>query len=157
KSLGNSVDLETIESFVERYGMDAWRYYIVTQGPLSATDSDFTAEKFHDIYNAHLVNTVGNSTSRVTAMMNKYFDGDVPSELDGNVRIETAGFDWPTKCSSAVGNWLEAMESFSLSTATEGAMGLIRDVDLFINETAPFKLAKDESKHCELQWSYFRQ
>jgi methionyl-tRNA synthetase len=42
------------------------------------------------------------------------------------------------------------MESFSLSTATEGAMGLIRDVDLFINETAPFKLAKDESKHKEL-------
>ncbi|HIN09153.1 MAG TPA: methionine--tRNA ligase, partial [Phycisphaerales bacterium] len=44
KSLGNFVDLETIESFVDRYSMDAWRYYLVTQGPLGATDTDFTAQ-----------------------------------------------------------------------------------------------------------------
>jgi methionine--tRNA ligase len=150
KSLGNFIDLEAIQSYVDEYGLDAWRYYLTTQGPLGATDADFASEKFKEVYNAHLVNTVGNSTSRVTAMINKYYDGVVPSELDGDSRIEVEGFDWPSKCKEAVTQWTDAMESFSLAKAIESAMVLIRDVDLFINETAPFKLAKDESKQKEL-------
>ncbi len=150
KSLGNFVDLELIESYVEKYGMDAWRYYLTTQGPLGATDADFAAEKFQEVYNTHLVNTVGNSTSRVTAMINKYYEGVVPSEVDGGVKIEIPNFDWPAKCNAVVREWTRAMDSFSLIKAIEEAMGLIREVDLFINETAPFKLAKDESKQAEL-------
>jgi len=42
------------------------------------------------------------------------------------------------------------MENFSLQEAVESAMGIIRKIDLFINETAPFKLAKDETKQAEL-------
>ncbi len=150
KSLGNFIDLESIETYVDKYGMDAWRYYLTTQGPLGATDADFTEEKFQEIYNTHLVNTVGNSTSRVTAMINKYYDGSVPSEYKNDVRIEISGFDWPAKCERGVCGWMQAMESFSLTNAIEEAMCLIRDVDLFINDTAPFKLAKDESKQAEL-------
>ncbi len=150
KSLGNFIDLDSIESYVEKYGMDAWRYYLTTQGPLGSTDGDFAADKFQEIYNTHLVNTVGNSTSRVTAMINKYYDGVVPSECDCDKRVEMDGFDWPTKCMEAVQQWEEAMESFSLTVAVDRAMELIRDVDLFINDTAPFKLAKNESKQTEL-------
>ncbi|MBC8201373.1 MAG: methionine--tRNA ligase [Planctomycetes bacterium] len=150
KSLGNFIDLATVESYIEKYNMDAWRYYLVTQGPLGATDADFVATRFQEIYNAHLVNTVGNSTSRVTAMLNKYFDGVVPPEVDGETRVEVTGFDWPTKCEAALLQWTSAMEAFELTKATEEAMGLIRDVDLFINDTAPFTLAKDESKQKEL-------
>ena len=146
KSLGNFIDVEAIEEYVNKYGMDSWRYYLVTQGPLGATDASFTAEQFHDMYTAHLVNTVGNCTSRVTAMLEKYFDGVVPSESYENQRITIEGFDWPTRCSIAVTKWSQAMESFSIGQAVETAMGLIRDVDLFINDTAPFKLAKDETK-----------
>jgi methionyl-tRNA synthetase len=150
KSLGNFIDLETIEQYVDEYGMDAWRYYLTTQGPLGATDADFATEKFKDIYNAHLVNTVGNSTSRVTAMIGKYYDGIVPTEQPDGTRIEVGGVDWPTKCNDAVSKWEEAMESFAIANAIECGMSLIRDVDLFINDTAPFKLAKDESKQAEL-------
>ena len=150
KSLGNFIDLETIESFVNRYGMDAWRYYIVTQGPLSSTDADFTAEKFHDIYNAHLVNTVGNCCSRVTAMIDKYFDGVIPSEYEGKERIVTGDVDWPTRCAEASETWEIAMEHFAIGQAGEVAMGLVREVDLFINDTTPFTLAKDESRRDEL-------
>jgi len=150
KSLGNFIDLETIESYVEQYGMDAWRYYLTTQGPLGATDADFATDKFKDIYNAHLVNTVGNSTSRVTAMIGKYYDGVVPTERLNEIRIEIGGVDWPAKCEAAVSKWEEAMESFAIAKAIECGMGLIRDVDLFINDTAPFKLAKDETKQAEL-------
>jgi len=145
KSLGNFIDIEAIESYVTKYGMDAWRYYLVTQGPLGSSDADFVAEKFHDIYNAHLVNTVGNCTSRVTAMVGKYFDGVVPSESQDGNRIVFEGFDWPEKCKVVVAEWIQAMESFSLDAAFEAPMCLIRDIDLFINDTAPFKLAKDEA------------
>jgi methionyl-tRNA synthetase len=130
--------------------MDAWRYYLVTQGPLGATDADFVADRFQEIYNAHLVNTVGNSTSRVTAMINKYYDGVVPSECNGETRIEISGFDWPAKCDAACIAWAKAMEAFELTKAIDEAMCLIREVDLFINDTAPFTLAKDESKQKEL-------
>jgi methionine--tRNA ligase len=150
KSLGNFIDVETIESYVSKYGLDAFRYYLITQGPLSATDADFVADKFQDIYNAHLVNTVGNCTSRVTAMIGKYFDGVIPSELHDDNRITFEGFDWVEKCRAATSKWTDSMESFSLDKAVEVAMGLIRDVDLFINTTAPFTLAKDETKQAEL-------
>ena len=83
-------------------------------------------------------------------MLNKYFDGVVPPEVDGETRVEVTGFDWPTKCEAALLQWTSAMEAFELTKATEEAMGLIRDVDLFINDTAPFTLAKDESKQKEL-------
>ena len=59
KTLGNFIDLEAIELYIGKYSMDAWRYYLVTQGPLGATDADFVSDRFHEIYNAHLVNTVG--------------------------------------------------------------------------------------------------
>ncbi len=150
KSLGNFIDLETIESYVQKYGIDAWRYFLTTHGPHGATDADFVSEKFHDIYNAHLVNTIGNCASRVTAMIDKYFDGDIPSESQAQQRITFDNFDWVARCDAASKGWLEDMENFALASATERAMDLIRHVDLFINDTAPFKLAKDESKQHEL-------
>jgi methionine--tRNA ligase len=150
KSFGNFIDLETIDFYVDKYGMDAWRYFLLTQGPLGATDSDFSSERFHDIYNAHLVNTVGNCTSRVTAMIEKYFDGIVPPEIRDESRIEVGEVDWPQKCSECVSNSIEAMEDFLIDKSIEFSMGLIRDVDLFINETTPFKLAKDDTRRDEL-------
>ena len=150
KSLGNFIDLELIESCLDRYGMDAWRYFLATQGPLGTADADFAKEKFFDTYNAHLVNTVGNCTSRVTAMIEKYFDGEVPSENVGDDRLVIGDVDWPTKCTDAVRRHQTSMEQFELTQSVEAGMDLIREVDLFINDTAPFKLAKDESKASEL-------
>ena len=150
KSLGNFIDLEAIELYVDKYSMDAWRYYLVTQGPLGATDADFVSERFHDIYNAHLVNTIGNCTSRVTAMIEKYFDGIVPSEYDGDSRMQLGEIDWPSKCSECVSKSIHAMEEFLIDQPAENAMSLIRDVDLFINDTEPYKLAKDASCRAEL-------
>ena len=148
KSLGNFIDLESIEQYIDEYSMDALRYYLVTQGPLGSSDADFVAEKFHEIYNAHLVNTVGNCISRVTAMIEKYFDGVVPAQSDEAQQF--ADTNWPTICEQASSVSLEAMENFSLQEAVESAMGIIRKIDLFINETSPFKLAKDETKQAEL-------
>jgi methionyl-tRNA synthetase len=83
-------------------------------------------------------------------MLGKYFDGVVQTESQNGKRITFDGFDWPTTCESAIGAWSLHMEAFALDKAIESAMCLIREVDLFINETAPFKLAKDETKTAEL-------
>lgn len=138
KSLGNFVDLETIERYTASYGLDAWRWYMATQGPIAATDADFSAKHFHETYTNDLVNTVGNCPSRVGAMIGKYFQGALPTDIEN-------GGAWPQRCALAVAAWEKAMEAFDLEAAAHSAMDLLRQVDAMINETEPFKLAKDPS------------
>jgi methionyl-tRNA synthetase len=130
--------------------MDAWRYYLTTQGPLGATDANFSSSKFHEIYTTHLVNTVGNSVSRVLAMIGKYFDRIVPTESPGGTPLAIGEHDWPSRCAAAVEQWQASMERFAIDAAIEAPMSLIRDVDAFINETEPYKIAKEEDRRDEL-------
>lgn len=146
KSLGNFIDLPTIEGYMETYGLDAWRWYMVVQGPIGATDADFQATGFHETYTTDLVNTVGNCASRTTAMVNKYFDGVVPAD-EGTV---FEGWDLPADIAAAVARWRAAMDEFALDAACEAAIGIFRTIDAFINATEPFRIAKDESKRGEL-------
>jgi methionine--tRNA ligase len=149
KSLGNFIDLETIRAYVDAYGLDAWRYYMATQGPLGATDADFVDAHFHEVYTTDLVNTVGNCASRVTAMIGKYFDGNVPDEKPfGGAPL--ADHDWPALCREAVEEAARAMDDLDLAGSIAAGVGLVRRVDAFINATEPFKLAKDESRRDEL-------
>ena len=150
KSLGNFIDLETIQAYLDHYGLDAWRYYMAAQGPLGATDSDFADSHFHEVYTTDLVNTVGNCASRVTAMINQYFDGAIPTESPRGSRITVADHDWPTLCREAVARTQASVERLDLAGALGAAVGLIRNVDAFINRTEPYKLAKDESNRDEL-------
>jgi len=150
KSLGNFIDLPTLNDYIDRYGLDAVRYYLTLHGPLSATDADFSAAHFHDVYTADLANTFGNCASRTTAMINKYFDGVVPSESPNGERITFEGYDWPALTSQAVHKAIEAHEALALDDAINEALMLLRKVDHFIDETAPFKRAKDESKRDEV-------
>ncbi len=143
KSLGNFVDLPTIEEYFNRYGLDAWRWYMATQGPLQASDADFRAQHFHDTYTADLVNVVGNCPSRVTAMVGKYFNGAMPADA-------TNGGPWPARCAEAVSEWERAMGNMDLVRAADAPMKLLREVDAFIHRTEPFKLAKDPARAEEL-------
>ncbi len=148
KSLGNFIDLEKIDEYVERYSLDALRFFLSAEGPLGPTDSDFSAAQFHECYNTNLVNTLGNCASRVAAMIGKYFDGKVPDP--GNSKRELDGYVWPQTTGDIVSSCCAAYDAFDLYNAIDGAIGLIRIVDGFINATEPFKLAKDESKRDEL-------
>ena len=139
KSLGNFIDLPTIEKYIARYGLDAWRWFMLTRGPIDATDADFRAVAFHETYTADLVNTVGNCSSRVTAMIVKTFNGQMPQDIE-------RGGAWPARCQQAVADWEKHFAQFQLADAAEDAMKLLRDVDLFINQTEPFKLAKDPAQ-----------
>ncbi len=150
KTLGNFIDLATIDRYIADYGRDMWRYYLATQGPLGATDADLSERHYAETYSTDLVNTFGNCASRVTAMINKYYDGLVPNEGTGGDRLEIAGCDWPATAAEAVDTATAAMERFDLAGAAAAAIGLVRRVDGFINETEPFRLAKDPAKGDEL-------
>jgi methionine--tRNA ligase len=150
KSLGNFVDLEAIQGFLDRYGLSAWRYHLATQGPLGATDANFSAAQFHEVYHADLVNTVGNCISRVTAMINKYFAGAVPVAAPTVSHPGKAGWDFPALCTEAVVRARTAMDRFDLPGAIAAGVGLVRRVDSFINETEPFKVARDDARREEV-------
>lgn len=135
KTLGNFIDLETIRAYTGRYGVDALRWYLVTQGPLHATDADFSHEKFVEVYNADLANGIGNCASRVSNMIEKYFGGKVPEAVDTG--------SWPGVATEALRKAGSAVASVDLSSSLAAGIEIVRKVDLYIAETRPFTLAKD--------------
>jgi methionyl-tRNA synthetase len=156
KSLGNFVSLDVLRAYAEwgpnkdkiPIGVDALRWYLLTQGPLGANDADFSHGKFVEVYNADLANGVGNCASRVGNMIDKYFGGKVPdhgghlrhevTEADGVHRV----FDWPVFTADVVRDALTALRHNDLSKALSHGIDMIRQVDIFINATRPFAMAK---------------
>jgi len=142
KSLGNFLDLPTLRGYCESFSTDAVRWYLLTQGPLGATDADFAHGKFVEVYNADLANGIGNAASRVSNMIGKYFDGACPAAQSDSY----SEHDWPAICSQLVGSAVEGMDGCDLGKALESAMAITRRVDGYVNATKPFTLAKDESR-----------
>lgn len=149
KSLGNFIDLERITGYIDRYGLDMWRWYLITHGPHGATDADFSAARFHESYVTDLVNTLGNCTSRVSAMIGKTFDGVVPDPGPGGAAAPCADHDWAAITDAAVAGMRRHAERFELDAAFAEALAVVRRVDGFINQTEPFKLAKDPARREE--------
>ena len=151
KSLGNFLDPRAIDNYVEEFGLDALRYFLATRGPLGTTDSAFSPDLFIETYNADLANTFGNSASRVSNMIGKYFDAKTPSGQDAKEGSDSAaagkaGFasvmDWP----SIPRQWADA----SFTEGARIALHIVGEVDFYIEKTAPFKLAKDPEKMPEV-------
>jgi methionyl-tRNA synthetase len=152
KSLGNFIEIEQIDAYCDRYGLDAFRWYLITQGPNGATDADFVHDKFVEVYNADLANGIGNATSRVGNMIAKYFDGALPDA--GGVTAH-AGYDWPAITTEIVNKAAADFEGIDLAAMLDCGTQLVRRVDGYINATAPFKLAKqvegpDDPRRVEL-------
>jgi methionyl-tRNA synthetase len=146
KSLGNFIDLEKIDQYVDAFGLDALRYYLVTQGPLGATDSDFAHAKFVDVYNADLANTLGNCAARVTNMIVRYFDGTVPP----HGHPDRAATTLRHKADDILQRLDHNFQAVALGAAVDVAMELVRAVDGYIELTQPFKLAKDPDRREQL-------
>jgi len=152
KSLGNFVDLECLAGYVETYGLDGMRYYLLVQGPIGAIDANFSEQRLNELYTNDLVNTLGNCASRTTAMINKYYKGaGVPSEMgpDGE-RVTFEGYDFPALAAAATAEVLQSLEDFNLPAAATAAIKLVQQVDVFITATEPYKLAKDETQAVQL-------
>lgn len=139
KSLGNFLDIDTLRGYLARYGRDAMRWFLATQGPLYATDADFSYAKFVEVYNAELANGLGNSTSRVGNMIAKYFDGRVP---DHGGREGEGEYHWASIIAGSVRAAIAAADRLDLGSALQEGVALVRRVDGYINATEPFKIAK---------------
>jgi len=141
KSLGNFIDLEKLKEYAQKYSLDAVRWYLATLGPLRGADADFSHAKFVEVYNAELANGIGNSTSRVGNMIEKYF-GSCPAPAGVSPSEPGAYVEFPRLCEAARVKAEAALDHFDLGEALSAGIELVRQVDQYINVTAPFKLAK---------------
>jgi len=147
KSLGNFIDLPTLRAYTAEFSTDAVRWYLLTQGPLGATDADFSYAKFIEVYNADLANGIGNAASRVSNMIAKYFDGRCP---DAKGTTVYADHDWPAITGDLARKAVDSMNDCDLAAALDSALAITRRVDGYIHQTEPFKLAKDESRKADV-------
>ncbi|MBW8351009.1 methionine--tRNA ligase [Bacillus sp. IITD106] len=143
KSKGNVVDPVTL---IDRYGLDALRYYLLREVPFGA-DGVFTPEGFVERINFDLANDLGNLLNRTVAMINKYFDGIIPT-YEGSITPFDDDLQKVNK--ETISQYEEAMENMEYSVALTVVWQLISRTNKYIDETQPWILAKDEGKRKEL-------
>ncbi|RDW15292.1 methionine--tRNA ligase [Oceanobacillus arenosus] len=143
KSKGNVVYPEML---VERYGLDALRYYLMREVSFGS-DGIFTPEDFVSRVNYDLANDLGNLLNRTVAMINKYLNGEIPA-YTGNI----TAFDEDLKATAekVIMDYQEEMEKMQFSSALSHTWTLISRANKYIDETEPWKLAKEERKETEL-------
>ena len=138
KSVGNVLDPFAV---IDRYGVDALRYYLLRDVRFGG-DGGISYEAVHERYHAELANDLGNLVSRVVAMIGKYRDGRIPdARCDAGIAtlIETAR--------EAAGRHVHEME---LTDALDAVWEVVRALNRFVEERAPWTLAKDPDAATEL-------
>ena len=143
KSKGNVIYADDLVSF---FGRDAVRYYVLTAMPQD-NDGLISWNSVIDTINSDLANVLGNLVSRTVAMINKYFGGSVS---DKGVK-EAVDEDLVKTVSSAYVKVAAKTEEYKISDALAEIFAVFRRANKFIDETAPWILAKDESKKDRLE------
>ena len=143
KSKGNVVYPEML---VERYGLDALRYYLMRAVPFG-NDGVFTPEDFINKVNYDLANDLGNLLNRTVAMINKYRGGQIPALNSGVTEFDT---DLEQEFQTAVKEYEEEMDNMHFSNALGALWKFVSRTNKYIDQTEPWALAKDESKTADL-------
>lgn len=138
KSRGNVIYAEDL---VKHFGVDAVRYYSLHEMPF-AQDGTITYEVFISRFNSDLANTLGNLVNRTVAMINKYFGGEIQS---GDVTDEFDD-DLKTVAVSAVEKIAKKMETLHVADSLDEIWAVVNRSNKYIDETAPWVLAKDEAQ-----------
>jgi methionyl-tRNA synthetase len=142
KSKGNVI---YTDSLVKYFGVDAVRYYVLHEIPFAA-DGNLTYELVCEKSNSDLANTLGNLVNRTIAMIKKYFGDEAISSL------EATEFDDNLKATAlnAVREYKNLMDQYRVADGIEAVIRLLRHSNKYIDETAPWILAKDEANKAKL-------
>ena len=142
KSKGNVVDPYVL---AEKFGVDALRFFLLRTFPFGS-DGNFSNELLIQTINMDLANDLGNLVSRTTAMVEKYFGGTLPTE-----RLDTDADDDLKQMVSTLRDRYEAeMEHFQFQNALEQVFKTIQRANKYIDENAPWTLAKDPANRARL-------
>ena len=139
KSVGNVVYPEVL---IDRYGLDATKYYLLRLMSFGQ-DSMFTPEDFVERYNADLANDLGNLLNRTIGMMNKYFGGEIPTDITVHTEFDD---DLEKFAKETIEKYVENMDSYHVSNSIQELWKYIARTNKYIDETAPWVLAKEENK-----------
>lgn len=141
KTRGNVLDPFAV---MDTYGVDAFRFYCFREVAFGQ-DGVISPEGFRTRYNSELANDLGNLVSRAVAMIGKYTGGRIPEPAKPNEsRIAPAA-------KTAISDYSATMNSVDLSGALEKIWRLVRQLNKFVEDTAPWQLAKDKDRRGELE------
>ncbi|GAF17741.1 LOW QUALITY PROTEIN: methionyl-tRNA synthetase [Bacillus sp. JCM 19046] len=143
KSKGNVIDPAPL---IDHFGLDAIRYYLLREVPFGS-DGVFTPEAFVERVNYDLANDLGNLLNRTVAMINKYFDGSIPTYVKSATPFDEDLLDLVQATTTKVEN---AMEEMEFSIALTAIWQLVSRTNKYIDETQPWMLAKEESNKEQL-------
>ena len=142
KSLGNVIYADDL---VELFGVDAVRYFVLHEIPFAA-DGIMTYELIIERINSELANILGNLVNRTVAMNNKYFGGEImaPNTSDAlDEELKSVALAMPGKVEAK-------MNELKVADAIDEIFVLLRRANKYIDETAPWALAKDQANHGRL-------
>ena len=143
KSKGNVVYPEML---VERFGLDPLRYYLMRSLPVGS-DGTFTPEDYVGRINYELANDLGNLLNRTVAMINKYFEGEVPVYVENVTDFDA---DLAAVVADSLAQYHKQMNAVDYPRALEAIWNIISRTNKYIDETTPWVLAKDEAKRDDL-------
>jgi methionyl-tRNA synthetase len=146
KSRGNAIAPRQV---IDLLGVEGYRYYFMTD-VAHGTDGAISFERMAQVYNADLANSWGNLVSRTLNMSAKYFDGASPARQQGWAERESP---LAAAARGIYERYAQAMAAFDYQGGAREAMALVAEANLFIENSAPWALAKDPTKADELAFT----